>query len=102
EDEVLASLSPEDAAPQALRVFREDVIREGGLQSPRRLLDLRFQLSGAPPRVAGEDAGSTNPPSGFYLEFPLQESDGPEREHVGAVGLVELGEHDRRLRLYRP
>ena len=68
---------------------------------PRRLLELRLELAGAPARVAREEPEA---PDRQLVRLGLRghEADAAEDRRGRGVDVVELREHHERLRLHRP
>src|SRR5262245_28506028 len=55
---VPAALTPENLAPETVRIGSEDVRRSRGQDDPRALCELALQLAGAPAGISGEDTNA--------------------------------------------
>ena len=86
------ALAPEHRAPEPVRVVAEDVVRLGGEDEPRFLLELGLQLSRSPAGIADVDATAEH----GHVDV-LHESDRAEEQVGRVVGVVELGDGQHRL-----
>src|SRR5205085_9995829 len=91
---VLPALAPQHRAPQAVRIFREDVVCAPTLDEPVVALELPLELLPAPARDAREHAHAaerrrTRPERVVERDV----ADRVDDPNAGVVRIVELREH---------